>query len=193
MCHRRVFAPAREALAKNRIPARRPTSRRRFVLRRVLCARISSISGLLRNARDKPSQPHGSSYCLLVNELALRIYLVEDNIIIRENLAATLVELTDSTVCGSARGENDAVAWFATHTDDWDLAIVDLFLLQGNGLGVVAALQSRHSKQKVAVLTNYASAAARDRCLKLGADVVFDKSHDIDELIAFCNAHNASA
>lgn len=129
----------------------------------------------------------------LVIDLAIRIYLVEDNIIIRENLAATLIELTDATVCGSARGENEAIAWFAAHSDDWDMAIVDLFLLQGNGLGVVAALQSRHRTQKVAVLTNYASAAARDRCLKLGADVVFDKSHDIDGLIAFCNAHNAAA
>jgi two-component system, OmpR family, response regulator len=128
----------------------------------------------------------------LVNELAPRIYLVEDNIIIRENLAATLVELTDATVCGSARGENEAIAWFAAHANAWDIAIVDLFLLQGNGLGVVAALQARVRHQKVAVLTNYASAAARDRCLKLGADVVFDKSHDIEGLINFCNSHSAN-
>jgi two-component system, OmpR family, response regulator len=140
----------------------------------------------------KPFWPLGSSHRLLVNELDLRIYLVEDNIIIRENLAATLIELTEATVCGSARGENEAIAWFTAHPHDWDIAIVDLFLLQGNGLGVVAALQSRRSAQKVAVLTNYASAAARERCLKLGADVVFDKSHDIDGLISFCNSHSAN-
>lgn len=132
---------------------------------------------------------HTAHRIFLVTELALRIFLVEDNIIIRENLAATLVELADATVCGSARGENEAIAWLSEHRDDWDIAIVDLFLLQGNGLGVVAALQSRSSVQKVAVLTNYASTAARERCLKLGADVVFDKSHDIDGLICFCNAH----
>ncbi|HPG62605.1 MAG TPA: response regulator [Casimicrobium sp.] len=124
--------------------------------------------------------------------MALRIYLVEDNIIIRENLAATLIELTDAVICGSARGENEAIAWLGTHEDEWDIAIVDLFLLQGNGLGVVAALQSRRSTQKVAVLTNYASAAACERCLKLGADVVFDKSHDIEALINFCNLHSAN-
>lgn len=123
--------------------------------------------------------------------MALRIYLVEDNIIIRENLAATLIELTDAVVCGSARGENEAIAWLSAHESEWDVAIVDLFLLQGNGLGVVASLQSRRADQKVAVLTNYASAAARERCLKLGANVVFDKSHDIEGLINFCNLASA--
>ena len=36
------------------------------------------------------------------------------------------------------------------------------------------------------VLSNYATPAMRERCLALGADGVFDKSTEIDSLIAYC-------
>ena len=124
--------------------------------------------------------------------LALRIYLVEDNAIIRENLAAALAELADTTMCGSADGERVAVSWLNTNPDDWDLAIVDVFLKEGNGIGVVAAGKVRRLSQRLVVLTNYASSGVREQCLKLGADAVFDKSHDIDNLVDFCLQQSAN-
>ena len=124
--------------------------------------------------------------------LALRIYLVEDNAIIRENLAAALAELADTTMCGSADGEKVAVAWLKANPDEWDLAIVDVFLKEGNGIGVVAASKTRRPDQGLVVLTNYASSGVREQCLKLGADAVFDKSHDIDNLVDFCLQQSAS-
>lgn len=127
----------------------------------------------------------------LVSVLALRIYLVEDNAIIRENLAAALEELADTILSGSAEGEKEAIAWLKTHPADWDLAIVDVFLKEGNGIGVVSAGKARRSDQKMVVLTNYASTGVRDQCLKLGADAVFDKSHDIDNLVDFCLQQSA--
>ena len=123
--------------------------------------------------------------------MPLRIYLVEDNAIIRENLAAALAELAGSTLCGSAEGEKEAVAWMRAHPDDWDLAIVDVFLKEGNGIGVVTAGKARRSDQKLVVLTNYASTGVREQCLKLGADAEFDKSNDIDILVDFCLAQSA--
>jgi DNA-binding NarL/FixJ family response regulator len=36
------------------------------------------------------------------------------------------------------------------------------------------------------VLTNFASADIRRRCQQLGADRVFDKSTELDELLAYC-------
>lgn len=124
--------------------------------------------------------------------LALRIYLVEDNAIIRENLAAALAELADTAMCGSADGEKVAVAWLKANPDAWDLAIVDVFLKEGNGIGVVAAGKTRRSDQGLVVLTNYASSGVREQCLKLGADAVFDKSHDIDNLVDFCLQQSAA-
>lgn len=127
----------------------------------------------------------------MVSVLPLRIYLVEDNAIIRENLAEALAELVGALVCGSADGEKEAIAWLKAHSDDWDLAIVDVFLKEGNGISVVAAGKARRSHQRLVVLTNYASIGVRDQCLKLGADAVFDKSSDIENLVEFCLAQSA--
>lgn len=131
-------------------------------------------------------------HTFLVSVLALRIYLVEDNAIIRENLAAALAELANTTMCGSADGEKIAAAWLKANPDEWDLAIVDVFLKEGNGIGVVAAGKTRRADQGLVVLTNYASSGVREQCLKLGADAVFDKSHDIDNLVDFCLQQSAS-
>lgn len=118
----------------------------------------------------------------------LKTYIVEDNPTIRENLVDTLEELTCIEAIGYSESEDDARAWFDAHSQEWDLAIVDLFLKQGSGLGVVQAFARRKPHQKVVVLSNYATPDIRKRCEKLGADAVFDKSNEIDGLIEFCMA-----
>ncbi len=118
--------------------------------------------------------------------MALRLYLVEDNLLIRENLTATLTEMANADFVGWAEGERVATEWLNQNADSWDLAIVDLFLKQGNGLGVVGACRARPAGKKLVVLTNYATPAVRDRCIALGADAVFDKSNDIEKLVEFC-------
>lgn len=118
--------------------------------------------------------------------MRLKTYIVEDNPTIRENLIGTLEELASIDAVGTAETENDGKAWLATKGRQWDLAIVDLFLKQGSGLGVLAACRDRKSWQKVVVLSNYATADIRQRCTQLGVDAVFDKSNEIDALIEYC-------
>jgi len=43
------------------------------------------------------------------------------------------------------------------------------------------------------VLSNYATDEMRSRCLASGADRVFDKSRDIDQLVAYCIALSVRA
>ena len=116
----------------------------------------------------------------------LRTYIVEDNATIRENLVGTLEELASITALGWAETENEAKSWLAGNEGQWDLAIVDLFLKQGSGLGVLEACRGRTATQRVVVLSNYATADMRKRCLQLGADAVFDKSNEIDALVEYC-------
>ena len=131
--------------------------------------------------------------CLLIIKsfiwiLAVRLktYLVEDNPTIRENLIATLEELVDINAVGSSDSENEAKVWLQDNPHQWDLAILDLFLKQGSGLGVLAACRDRKPTQKVVVLSNYATIDIRQRCKQLGVDAVFDKSNEIDALVDFC-------
>jgi len=116
----------------------------------------------------------------------LKTYIVEDNPTIRENLIDTLEELAGVTIVGTAEAENESKDWLAENRDKWDLAIVDLFLKQGSGLGVLAACRDRPSRQKVVVLSNYATVDIRQRCAQLGVDAVFDKSNEIDALVDYC-------
>ncbi len=129
-----------------------------------------------------------STQKLLARTLAVRLktYLVEDNPTIRENLIATLEELVNIENIGNADNENEAKAWLQDNPQGWDLAILDLFLKQGSGLGVLAACRDRKPFQKVVVLSNYATADIRQRCAQLGVDAVFDKSNEIDALVEFC-------
>ena len=116
----------------------------------------------------------------------LKTYLVEDNPTIRENLIATLEELADIEAIGMSDNENEAKLWLQDNPGLWDLAILDLFLKQGSGLGVLAACRDRQPSQKVVVLTNYATTDIRQRCTQLGVDAVFDKSNEIEALVEFC-------
>lgn len=113
--------------------------------------------------------------------MRLRIYLVEDSPVIRAALSESLEELVGARVVDCASTETEACQWLTDHPDDWDLAVIDLFLLQGSGLNVVKSCSNRALRQKVVVLTGYATPAMRQRCLAGGADAVFDKATEIDE------------
>jgi DNA-binding NarL/FixJ family response regulator len=115
----------------------------------------------------------------------LRAFIVEDSPVIRENLVATLEEMTPLRVVGTAEDEAQAVEYLTT-SDGVDIAIVDIFLARGSGMGVLKALQQAGSSVERVVLTNYATDDMRRHCLALGASKVFDKSGEIDALVAHC-------
>ncbi len=119
---------------------------------------------------------------------ALNTFLVEDSPVIRENLIATLQELTPVRVVGEAEDEAGARLWLGTEGHDCDLVIVDIFLRRGSGLGVLQAMVNGPRRCPRVVLTNFATTDVRRRCLELGADAVFDKSNQIDALIDYCRA-----
>lgn len=118
--------------------------------------------------------------------MALITYLAEDNDTILTNLIQTLQEITEVRVMGSGATQTEAERWLLINDGHWHLAIVDLFLKEGSGLGVLTNCRNRESYQKVVLLTNYATPEIRKRALLLGADAVFDKSSEIDELLAYC-------
>ena len=118
----------------------------------------------------------------------LKTFLVEDSPVIRESLAATLEELAGVHVVGFAEDEAGAASWLALPGHRAQLMIVDIFLKAGSGLGVLRTARSLAPAITLVVLSNYATPDVRRRCLELGADVVFDKSGEIDALIDYCTA-----
>ena len=125
--------------------------------------------------------------------MSLITFLVEDNPTIRDNLIPAMEDLVNASIVGFAETEAEAALWLSAHADEWHLAVVDLFLKEGSGLGVLASCRQRKALQRVVVLTNYATTDIRERCLKLGADAVFDKSNELDAFLEFCNQNRPSS
>ena len=122
--------------------------------------------------------------------MKMRTFLVEDNRIILENLVSTLEDLAPVEAIGMADSEEEGAEWLNSHAEQWDLAIVDLFLKKGSGLGILAACRRRDERQKMVVLSNYPTTEMRLRCAQLGVDAVFDKSTEIDALVSYCAAQS---
>ena len=116
----------------------------------------------------------------------LKTYLVEDSAVIRESLIAALEELGPIEVVGTAEDEASAVQWLTRADNQFDLVIVDIFLKGGSGLGVLRAANALAPRRNMVVLSNYATPDMRRKCLELGADRVFDKSSEVEELLAYC-------
>ncbi len=140
----------------------------------------------------KPSQPASSDWRANSVPLMrpfmtpLKTYIVEDNKIIRDNLISALEELVAIKVVGTADDETTAVQWLSEASNGADLVIIDIFLREGSGLGVLRAVQNMPPRQSLVVLSNYATPDMRRKCMELGANRVFDKSNEIDDLIHYC-------
>ncbi len=118
--------------------------------------------------------------------MLIHAFLVEDLAVVRDNLVEAMEEMAPLKFVGHAATEDGARQWLGDHHGQWDLAIVDLNLAQGSGLGVLKECMQRNPLQKVVVLTNDRHEAIGKQCIKLGADEVFDKSDDVERLAHYC-------
>ena len=123
----------------------------------------------------------------------LRTFVVEDSPVILESLVPALETLAPVEVVGNAGDEAGAIQGLRELGPSVDLVLIDIGLRAGSGLGVLRRLAEERQRAKRAVLTNYATPEMRRKCLALGADEVFDKSNELDELFAYCAQLSASA
>ncbi|MEP6823716.1 MAG: response regulator [Ramlibacter sp.] len=120
--------------------------------------------------------------------VTIAVLLVEDVIHLRGIVTDLLATLGDFKVVAEVATEAEAILWLEENHDAWDLAVVDLILEQGTGMGVVARCRHRREGSKVVVFSDYATPGIRNHCLNLGADAVFQKSHDLQAFLAWCSA-----
>ena len=116
----------------------------------------------------------------------MQILLVVDSPLLRRLLTETLDEIEGVQVCGFAETESQALEQLEGKSVD--LAIVDIELAQGSGVGVLRALKNfpeRYGLPNKVVFTNYAHSAMRQRCQELDIDAFFDKSLQMNDLVAY--------
>lgn len=116
----------------------------------------------------------------------LAVVLVEDSPLLRQRLYDMLSAIDGVEVVAQAADEASALAQLQQHRAD--LAIVDLQLAAGSGLGVLRALSlepERYGRPRAVVFTNYGHRQLRERCHALGVERFFDKSLQMDELLDY--------
>ena len=116
----------------------------------------------------------------------LRIVLIEDSPMLCAMLKEMLAELKGVEVVADAADEQGALSELEQHRAD--LAIVDLELREGSGLGVLTRLNAepeRFGRPRTVVFSNHGHSAVRARCSALGAEHFFDKSFQLDDLLDY--------
>lgn len=120
--------------------------------------------------------------------MPVAVFLVEDMLHLRAVVVDLLKTLGDFVVVGEAGTEAEAKLWLEQNPGRWDLAVIDLILEQGTGMGVIPRCKDLPNHGKVVVFSDYATPGIRKHCMALGADAVFPKSSEVAGFIAYCNA-----
>lgn len=110
----------------------------------------------------------------------MRVYVVEDSLIVRERLLEMLAEIEEVDVVGTADNAADAVKGILHLMPD--AAILDIKLRNGSGIAVLEQIHRQAPAVATIMLTNYASAEHRQRCLNAGADYFFDKTEEFERV-----------
>ena len=124
--------------------------------------------------------------------MTVKVFLIEDlsrTVGLMKDLFETLGGFR---VAGSVATEAEAYQWLDEHPKEWDLAVVDLVLEQGTGMGVIRRCRESYPHGKVVAFSSFVSPAVRGHLIELGADAVIDKS-DSTALVAYCAALTETA
>ena len=119
--------------------------------------------------------------------MTVRVFLVEDMKHVQDIVEELLASLGDFRLVRAIGNEAEARLWLMEHPGAWDLAVIDLVLDQGSGMGVVSRAREAAGRDgRVIVFSDYASEGIRKHCLRLGADAVFLKSQT-QEFMDYCS------
>lgn len=113
---------------------------------------------------------------------AVRVLLVEDEGLIRWSLAQTLAAAGATVVeAADARSAMEAIA---TAAAAFDVAVLDVRLPDGSGLGLLATIRRLRPATRVVLMTAYGTPALRDEARALGALGVVEKPFELDAMTA---------
>ncbi|MBI4998452.1 MAG: response regulator transcription factor [Rhodocyclales bacterium] len=116
----------------------------------------------------------------------LKVVLIEDSLLLCQALGAELGELSGVQVVGQAEDERSAIKLLQRQQPH--LAIVDLQLRAGSGLGVLRALRrdpEQFGSPRAVVFSSHGEPSIREHCFAFGVDRFFDKATQVGELLAY--------
>ena len=107
--------------------------------------------------------------------MTLRVFLVDDLISMHTLMRDLFAAVGGVELVATASSEGEAKLWLEDHPGEWDVAVLDLVLQHGSGMGVVRPCREAHPQAQVAIFSSYVTPVISAHCLGLGADAVFGK------------------
>jgi Response regulator containing a CheY-like receiver domain and an HTH DNA-binding domain len=111
----------------------------------------------------------------------MNIFLVDDSLVIRQRLKRLLADVEEVQVVGESSEVQEAMD--AILKQKPDVVLLDIHLLNGNGIDVLQRLKKEKPAPAVIILTNYPYPQYRQKCLAAGADFFFVKSTEFDQVV----------
>jgi len=113
--------------------------------------------------------------------MALRIFVVEDQLMLQQLLIGMLDSLQGLEVVGSAATAGEAIAACAALRPD--LMILDVALPDGDGLQVAQALHVLRPSARIIILSSFASTVERPLDLRTAIVAILDKNRAFQDLL----------
>src|SRR5512142_2843329 len=111
----------------------------------------------------------------------MKVFVVDDSVVIRERLKRLLTEIHEVHVIGEAGDAQLALA--AILETRPDVVLLDIHILNGNGIDLLSRLKREPEPPAVIILTDYPYPEYRKLCLDAGADFFLVKSTEFDQLV----------
>ena len=112
---------------------------------------------------------------------AHKILLIEDDRFIGEWIKQRIESQKEVSACSWATSLD--VAMREIKQNQYDVAVIDLKLPDGNGMDLLRRYQQQDAKPHLIVFS--VNVALKEKCLRLGAHRFFDKTTDLDKLIEY--------
>ncbi len=103
----------------------------------------------------------------LLSQKVVRVVVVDDHPMMREGLASRIDQQSDMKVCGDADSLNTAIA--AIQANSPDVVIVDIQLVDSNGIELLEEIRNRFPSTRALVISAFDDSLYAERALRAGA------------------------
>jgi DNA-binding NarL/FixJ family response regulator len=118
----------------------------------------------------------------------MRVFIADDSSVVRERLIFMLSECAGIEIVGESRNTREAID--AIRKLRPDVAILDIRMPGGGGIGILQEVRKTQPHLKIIMMTNYPYVQYRTKCLEAGADFFFDKSREFNSITKVLKGEN---